>query len=119
MAGAELLIVEDEIIIAELICDVLDSAGLGPCRHAATVAEALAAAQNDALRGAILDVHVGGELVFPVAEVLQKRGVPFAFSSGSGDGAALPGHLAAAPCLPKPWSADDLTQLAENLFKVS
>jgi two-component SAPR family response regulator len=53
---------------------------IGPC---CTVREALAAAGDD-LDCAILDVHLSGEFVYPVASTLQELNVPFAFVSGYG-----------------------------------
>jgi PAS domain S-box-containing protein len=77
------LLVEDDAIIGMMMRELLAEHGLfvvGPC---CTVREALAAARED-LDCAILDVHLGGDFVYPVAAELQKLKVPFAFVSGYG-----------------------------------
>jgi CheY-like chemotaxis protein len=77
------LLVEDDAIIGMMMRELLSERGLfviGPC---CTVREALAAAGDD-LDCAILDVHLGGEFVYPVASMLQELNVPFAFVSGYG-----------------------------------
>jgi CheY-like chemotaxis protein len=57
------------------------------------------AAQPDA---AILDVNLGGQMVFPVVEVLRQRGVPFIFLTGY-DPWSLPQAYADVPCFEKPF----------------
>jgi PAS domain S-box-containing protein len=77
------LLVEDDAIIGMMMRELLNDRGLfviGPC---CTVREALAAT-GDNLDCAILDVHLGGEFVYPVASTLRELNVPFAFVSGYG-----------------------------------
>jgi FixJ family two-component response regulator len=50
----------------------------------AKAADALASAQNDDIHAALLDVNLGGESVYPVADALTARGVPFVFTTGYG-----------------------------------
>jgi len=77
------LLVEDDAIIGMMMRELLADRGLfvvGPC---CTLREAVAAVSDD-LDCAILDVHLGGEYVYPVASMLQELNVPFAFVSGYG-----------------------------------
>jgi len=77
------LLVEDDAIIGMMMRELLTERGLfviGPC---CTVREGLAATGED-LDCAILDVHLGGEYVYPVASALQELNIPFAFVSGYG-----------------------------------
>jgi CheY-like chemotaxis protein len=78
------LVVEDEAIISFLLEDMLVELGAAEIRHAATVAAALA--ELDARRPdlAVLDVNLGGERVYPVAERLEAAGVRFVFTTGYG-----------------------------------
>jgi DNA-binding response OmpR family regulator len=116
MADGKILIVEDEFIIAEVMMETLEAAGYGACSHASTVEEALDAVAGDEWGGALLDIRVSRELVFPVAEALRARAVPFAFSSGFGDAADLPAEFHHVPVLHKPWADGQLEQVALSLF---
>jgi CheY-like chemotaxis protein len=81
---SSVLVVEDEAIISFLIEDMLVDFGATDVRHAATLAAALA--QLDAWQPdlAVLDVNLGGERVYPVAERLEAAGVRFVFTTGYG-----------------------------------
>lgn len=76
------LLVEDEPLISMMIVDMLSDNGHqvdGPyCRFN----EALAAATNNELQAGILDVNVSGESVYPIAETLSRRRIPFVFVTG-------------------------------------
>ena len=82
LAGRRILVVDDEPLVALLTEDLLLDAGAEVIGPAASVAEALALVATDAPEGALLDVNLGGELVYPVAEALARRGTPFAFVTG-------------------------------------
>lgn len=110
-----LLVVEDQLLIAMLLEDQLEMLGHGVVQ-ASRLAAGLTLAQEAAIDAAILDVNLAGEMSFPIAEVLHLRGIPFAFSSGYGDG-ALPepwcGHL----MLPKPYDRGQLLAVLDVLLK--
>ena len=116
MSKRPILVVEDEFIIAELIKESLSNAGYNACVHASTLAEALDAANDLDLLGALLDINLQGELVFPVAEALQSRKIPFAFSSGLGDTKKAPEQFSGATLLMKPWNDGALEALASDVF---
>ena len=73
------LIVEDEVLIAFGLQADLVARGIAVIGPATTLAAALEHAKQSDLDGAILDVDLRGEEVFPVAEILRERGVPFVF----------------------------------------
>lgn len=81
--GLRLLLVEDEYLLALYLSDLLEDMGAEVLGPVACVSDALdlidKAPEIDA---AILDVNLGGEAVFPVADALLARHVPFAFASG-------------------------------------
>lgn len=86
LRGLRLLVVEDEAMVAMLVEDMLTDLGCVVVGVAGTVANGLAVvgAGDVALDGAVLDVNIGGEKVFPVADALAARGVPFLFATGYG-----------------------------------
>jgi DNA-binding response OmpR family regulator len=100
--GRLVLVVEDEFLIAMGLELLLHQHGWRVLGPAATVNEALRLLQGETPDVALLDIHLRGELVTPVAEELQARGVPFLLASAY-DGHGLAGvALAKAPNLGKP-----------------
>jgi CheY-like chemotaxis protein len=75
------LIVEDDDLAAEALQVSLEDAGYLPLAPAASVATALESLKSNTVDAALLDINLGGELVFPVADALASRGVPFVFVS--------------------------------------
>jgi CheY-like chemotaxis protein len=107
LAGLRVLVVEDEALVSLLIEDMLTDhacAIVGPC---ATVPEALAAARDAAIDVALLDVNLAGRKVYPVADVLAGRRIPFLFLSGYGQSAIPRDHPEWRVCS-KPFRATEL-----------
>jgi CheY-like chemotaxis protein len=106
VSGLRILLVEDEALVAMMIEDMLRDLGCTVVGIAGSVSEGLSFADNAALAldGAVLDVNLGGEKVFPVAERLKIRGVPFIFSTGYGT-AGIVAEFADAPILAKPYGS--------------
>ena len=77
---------------------------------AARVAAALCLADEAPLDAAILDVNLAGELSYPVAESLRRRGVPFIFATNHGDRDVLAARFGAVPVLRKPYPPDALAE---------
>src|SRR4051794_19599940 len=79
-----ILVVDDETMIAMFLEDMLIDLGCKVVGPAGAVAPAMALieASGQGLDGALLDVNLRGELVYPVADVLTRQGVPFVFVSG-------------------------------------
>ena len=102
-AGRRVLIVEDESLVAMLLETILEDMGCVPVGPAATVDEGLQLAADGPIDAALLDVNVAGRQVFPVAEVLKARGVPFVFSTGYGE-SGLPDEWRGHPTLQKPFT---------------
>jgi DNA-binding response OmpR family regulator len=85
LADARVLIVEDDAIIAMDLETTLGEAGAevaGPCR---TVKDGLIAAAERDLSAALLDIQLGNETVEPVAQLLARQNIPFAFYTGQAD----------------------------------
>ena len=79
MTGARVLVVEDESLLAETLCDLVQNAGCEPVGPAATVAAALSLIDKAAIDVAILDIRLVWEMSFPVAYALRRRGIPLLF----------------------------------------
>ena len=81
--GRRVLVAEDEYLLAEDLREELERAGalvLGPVPTVREALELLAA--EPAPDMAILDINLGGEMVYPVADALRARGIPFIFATG-------------------------------------
>lgn len=78
------LLVEDEPLISMMIADMLSENGHQVDGPYSRFNEALAAATNNELQAGILDVNVSGESVYPIAETLTRRQIPFVFVTGYG-----------------------------------
>lgn len=106
--GSRILVVEDETIVAMLIEGMLTDSGCEIVGPALNLRRATALATSEpSIDAAILDVNVGGQPVFPVAEILNARHIPFVFASGYGQ-AGLPREWRYRPMVQKPLSAKQL-----------
>lgn len=90
-------------MIAMMLEDYVEALGHHVWGQAASVDEALEKAGRGGFDLAILDCHLNGEPVWPVAERLERDGVPFILSSG-GLATELPAEHAARPMLEKPYT---------------
>ncbi|MHC1548752.1 response regulator [Phyllobacterium sp. K27] len=104
-----MLIVEDEGIVAMMIEDMLEALGCTIAFSAANVHQACEIATAADIDLAVLDVNVAGSPVFPVAEILRQREIPFLFSTGYGV-SGLPAKFSAHYVLTKPFSEKELEQ---------
>jgi len=84
LRNARVLVVEDEMLVAALLEDRLEALGCHVIGPAAAVGDALELLKTEEIDAAVLDVNLGGEKVFPVADVLAARGIPFLFATAYG-----------------------------------
>ncbi len=92
LTGRRILVVEDEALIAMLLEDLLGDLGCKVVGPAANVTQALELAARERPDAAVLDVNLGKETVFPVADALQRAGVPFVFITGYGPAGLTGAH---------------------------
>ena len=104
----DVLIVEDDLIIALDCEDTVLGFGVKTVRTAANVAKALVMIAERAPDFALLDVSLIREKSFAVAERLDALNIPYVFVTGYGADAGLPAAFAGKPRLPKPYSTDAL-----------
>ena len=116
LAGRSVLLLEDQMLIAMDLEQLMLDAGLVIMATTTSVSEAMAQLKLGRPDVAILDINLGNELSLPVAEHLRSLGVPFLFATGYGEGQSIPPHLADVPMVRKPYdSAALLTQLQKLL----
>ena len=113
---ADVLVVEDDPIIALDFEDTILGFGVKSVRTASNVARALQLIEERVPDFALLDISLMREKSFAVAERLEGLGIPFAFISGYGADAGLPAALAKKPRLPKPCSEEAMQAMLRNAF---
>jgi two-component sensor histidine kinase/CheY-like chemotaxis protein len=106
--NTRILVVEDSTLAGLELCEILTEAGFVAIGPATSVARGLAMLSENQIALAVLDVNMNGEMVFPVADALRQRKIPFVFVTGYGDDYAWPEHLRHAPQLRKPVQAFQL-----------
>jgi DNA-binding NtrC family response regulator len=104
--GSRILLVEDDVLIGMMLADMFDALGLPEPAQAASMDEALAIIATESLGGALVDINLGDEKGWPVADALAERGIPFAFTSGGGD--ILPSVHAHRKLVAKPFRISDI-----------
>lgn len=109
-----ILVVEDEMLVAMNIEDMLHELGHFVVGIAARLGPALALAGEADLDAAMLDVNLAGERSFPVADLLAARGIPFLFATGYGR-RGIEERFSDAPVLQKPFRAADLSAALRTL----
>ena len=78
LQGLRVLVVEDERMVSMLIEDMLSDLGCTVVGPASRLDEAIELANRAELDCAVLDVNLGGQPIFPLADLLREKGAPFA-----------------------------------------
>ena len=112
-AGA-ILLVEDDAMIALLVADQCEALGYAEPLHVDTIAAALGAVAAGGIAAALVDVHLGDEACWPVADALATAGVPFALMTGGGG--TVPHAHAGRPVLVKPFRIAQLDSMLKLLL---
>jgi CheY-like chemotaxis protein len=115
LAGKRVLAVEDEGLVAMWLEDLLQDLGcvvVGPANSLAVAFELLA---HDAVELAVLDINIAGEKVFPVAEELAARNVPFVFATGYGTSGVIE-PFGEHPVVQKPYTLEMLKRALESII---
>jgi CheY-like chemotaxis protein len=109
------LVVEDEVLVAMLIEDMLADLGCIVVGSVSTLNAALDSMSAPAFDAAILDVNLNGAESYPVAHALAQKRVPFLFSTGYGEG-GIPLTLRDVPVLAKPFERTALERALASLL---
>jgi CheY-like chemotaxis protein len=104
-ACRSVLIVEDEPLISMMLEDFLDSLGHQIAGTCDTVADALERVEQGGFDVAIIDVNLNGQQVWPVADRLAAKGIPYVLATG-GHIEPPPAAHATVPVLAKPYTLD-------------
>jgi CheY-like chemotaxis protein len=109
------LVVDDETMIAMLLDDMLTDLGCSVVGPAGAVAPAMAMieASGHTLDGALLDVNLRGELAYPIADILTLRGIPFAFVTGYA-ASGIEARYATVPAVTKPFRVATLEAIVQS-----
>jgi CheY-like chemotaxis protein len=110
LEGLRVLVVEDEPMIASSLEDALTDLGCVVIGPALNMKDATRLALEAEIDGASLDVNIAGEKVYPVADILSERGIPFVFLTGYGKAGLRESDLS-RPVLQKPCSLERFEEI--------
>ena len=106
------LIVEDEIVVALFLEDILAEFGYVVAGVVCHLDEAMA--RDPDYDVAVLDVHINGRSVFDFADMLAAQGIPFVFATGYGE-RGIPERHRGSPVLQKPFQPADLKRVLDDM----
>jgi CheY-like chemotaxis protein len=115
LAGMRILVAEDEFFVALVVEETLQSVGCTVLGPYSDLAQATAAAAEEPIDAAVLDINLGGEMVYPLAEHLHRHGIPFVFTTGYAV-ADLPEHFRVFECLNKPVDPTTLKRAVHQML---
>ena len=116
LEGRQVLVVEDEALVAMELEVSFEDAGLGVIGPAYNLSEGMRMAALEGIDAAVLDVNLAGQDVFPVAHLLRERGIPFLFHTGHGTREQLGSRFPDAPVLTKPALVEELAIQLDRLL---
>jgi CheY-like chemotaxis protein len=115
LSGKSVLVVEDEFLLALQLEELLQSLGGTVCGPFNRLPDAVNAAQRDDFDFAVLDINLNGTMVYPLADDLIARRIPFMFLSGYGL-SNLPERFRGMTRLNKPCDPDTLIATLRSLI---
>jgi CheY-like chemotaxis protein len=108
-------VVEDSPVVAPFTAEILAELGCEVAGPAPTMAAARELIDEGNLDAALMDIHIRGERVFPLCDMLAAAGVPFIFTSGYGDW-QMPEKWADRPRLQKPYTVEQIEQALKGVL---
>lgn len=116
LAGTRVLLVEDEMLVAMLLEDVLEELGCEVVGPVSRIDAAKTAIEDERLDCALLDINLRGQPVYPLVEMLDERSVPFGFVTGYGPG-GVDKQFRQRPVLRKPFNIDELESILTRMTR--
>ena len=116
LTGKRILVVEDSPVLAPFTADILGELGCLVVGPAPNMAAARALIDGEQIDAALMDVHIRGERVFPLCELLDSKGVPFILTSGYADW-QMPEKLLKRPRLQKPYTIAQVEKALAKLLR--
>ena len=113
----QILVLDDEPLVAMMVEDWLTELGFVTVGPANSVASALRLADEQKIDAAILDVSLGGENCYQVADLLKQRKIPFAFATGRG-AEDVDRRFASVTVMTKPYDFETVKGLLDRLLMV-
>lgn len=102
LRSKKVLIVDDNPLLAHHLCDVVQDWGAVAIGPAMDLSSGLELMRTQSVDCALLDIELGGSDVYPLAEQLSERDVPFAFLTAKGPAVDLPAKFRNRNCIQKP-----------------
>ena len=112
MDKGRILIVEDDALIGMLLGDMFEALDIPAPAQATNNFAALNILDDEPILGALVDINLGGEKGWPVAEELTRRGIKFAFTTGGGTD--VPDAYRHVPVVSKPFRLKDIEAAIEG-----
>ena len=116
LSGLRVLVVEDELIIAMELENLLRRLGCIELEAVPTIQQALRVLESELPDFAVLDVNLNGQRVTPMAEALREHGVPFVLVTGYGSERLPEKALQDVPCLRKPVNGSQLARAISDVL---
>jgi DNA-binding NtrC family response regulator len=109
LSGMRILVVEDEPLLALASADLLADSGCTVAGPVSSVKQGMQLIERESIDGAMLDINLRGEMVFPLADALAERSIPFVYVTGYGKLLRACNH--GRPVLQKPYSNQQLLKI--------
>ena len=110
-----MLLIEDNALIRMVIAGIVEDLGHRVVAQAGTIDHARTLAETTAFDLALLDIKLGQESVVPIAEIIERRGLPFLFVSAY-DTRDLPPPFDKRPLLTKPFTISKLGSFIDEML---
>lgn len=115
LTGRRILVLEEHEPVAVVLAAILKNLGYEMVGPASRIDDAIALAISEPIDAAILDVAIGGEVTFAVANELISKGIPYAFVSGNKTPASIQRYVPVS-IITKPYSAEHIRQVLSDLL---
>jgi CheY-like chemotaxis protein len=102
-------------VVGVFMQELLEAIGYRSTEPIGRLSDAVAAAERERFRGAVLDMNLNGEIVYPLAELLTAQKVPFIFVTGYAP-RSVDARFTAVPILQKPVLQDELAAILERVL---